>query len=180
MKTASDNESSSFISSVSDPNSFSPDAESDDDASLFSSKAGMEDDDDNASSFSSVDENDDDDNKSLFSSVVQDDDDESRFSEEENDGWLKQRPPERLETKKKLKKENAKTLVTEYNAPPEERNVPDFYYLAHVWGFPKSRVVISTLGDGPPPEFLDDGKYQIIVSDLVKRKGKGFHEDRSM
>jgi hypothetical protein len=44
MKTASDNESSSFISSVSDPNSFSPDAESDDDASLFSSKAGMEDD----------------------------------------------------------------------------------------------------------------------------------------
>lgn len=109
------------------------------------------------------------------------DDDESRFSEDEGE-WMmfvpRQRPPRRPVAKKKLKKEKTDTLVTDYKAPPEERKVPEFYYFAHVWGM-QMRKVTLTLGEGPPPPVLSKGKYHILVSDLVTRKGKGFHEDKS-
>lgn len=82
--------------------------------------------------------------------------------------------------RKKLKKMRANTLVTTYRAPPEERMEPEFYYFAHVWGT-QMRKTTSTLGEGPPPPELFRGKFkfQILVSDLVKRKGKGIHEDKS-
>jgi hypothetical protein len=116
----------------------------------------------------------------IYEGNADDDDDDSRFSEDDG-GWTfvsTQRPPKRLVTKKKLKKENAKTLVTQYKAPSEERRVPEFYYFAHVWGR-QMRKVTSTLAEGPPPHELSKGKYQILVSDLVKREAKGFHEDKS-
>ena len=116
----------------------------------------------------------------IYEGNADDDDDDSRFSEDDG-GWTSvptQRPPKRLVTKKKLKKENAKTLVTQYKAPPEERRVPEFYYFAHVWGR-QMRKVTSTLAEGPPPHELSKGKYQILVSDLVTREAKGFHEDKS-
>ena len=116
----------------------------------------------------------------IYEGNADDDDDDSRFSEDDG-GWTSvptQRPPKRLVTKKKLKKENAKTLVLWYKAPPEERRVPEFYYFAHVWGR-QMRKVTSTLAEGPPPHELSKGKYQILVSDLVTREAKGFHEDKS-
>ena len=79
---------------------------------------------------------------------------------------------------KKVKKEKAKTLVTTYNTPSEERKEPEFYYFAHIWGR-QMRKVTSTLNEGPPPPVLSKGKYQILVSELVTRKGKGFSEDKS-
>ena len=113
------------------------------------------------------------------------DDNDSLFSEDDGE-WTSvptvptQRPPKRLVLKKKLKKENANTLVTQYKAPPEERRVPEFYYLAHILGR-QMRKVASTLAEGPPPPVITRGKYkyQILVSYLVTRKAKGYHEDKS-
>jgi hypothetical protein len=116
----------------------------------------------------------------IYEGNADDDDDDSRFSEDDG-GWTSvptQRPPKRLVAKKKLKKEKAITLVTQYKAPPEERRVPEFYYFAHIWGR-QMRKVTSTLAEGPPPHELLKGKYQILVSDLVTREAKGFHEDKS-
>ncbi|KAL3774211.1 hypothetical protein ACHAW5_008536 [Stephanodiscus triporus] len=59
----------------------------------------------------------------------------------------------------------------------EERKEPEFYYFAHIWGR-QMRKVTSTLNEGPPPPVLSKGKYQILVSELVTRKGKGFREDK--
>ena len=184
-----------FHSGVEDYNANMLTPSDDDNADLFSS----DEDDDNEDLFPSSD--DDEGAELLFSSGVEadqlmgnivsssfgihqgnadDDDDDSRFSEDDG-GWTfvpTQCPPKRLVTKKKLKKEKAETLVTEYKAPPEERKVPEFYYFAHIWG-KQMRKVTSTLAEGPPPPVLSKGKYQILVSDLVKREAKGFHEDKS-
>ena len=155
----------------------------DDDADLFSSS------DDDAYGNDADLHDEDDDDADLFPSGndagiqeghVDGDDDSSRFSED-GDGWIfapRRRPPRKQVVNKKVKKERANTLVTTYKAPPEERYEPEFYYFAHLWGR-EMRKVTSTLREGPPPPVLSKGKYQILVSDLVTRKGKGFHEDKS-
>jgi hypothetical protein len=155
----------------------------DDDADLFPSS----DDDSYGNDADLHDEDDDDadlfpsdDDAGIQEGHADGDDDSSRFSED-GDGWIvapRRRPPRRQVVNKKVKKERANTLVTTYKAPPEERYEPEFYYFAHLWGR-EMRKVTSTLREGPPPPVLSKGKYQILVSDLVTRKGKGKHEDKS-
>lgn len=102
-----------------------------------------------------------------------DSDDESRFSEEVNI-----RPPKRPTLPNKCKKERAKSLVTEYKAPPEERAEPEHYYLADMWGEHLRKIALP-LTSGPPAPILHKGgiKYEILYSELVARKGKRFKED---
>ena len=80
----------------------------------------------------------------------------------------------------KLKKENAESLH-EFNVPPVERYEPDAYYFASMWG-DRMRVTSCPLSKGLPPLVMttrNGEKFRIVFSDLIKRKGRGFREDRS-
>ena len=80
----------------------------------------------------------------------------------------------------KLKKENAESLH-EFNVPPVERYEPDAYYFASMWG-DRMRVTSCPLSKGLPPHVMttrNGEKFRIVFSDLIKRKGRGFREDRS-
>ena len=80
----------------------------------------------------------------------------------------------------KLKKENAESLH-EFNVPPVERYEPDAYYFASMWG-DRMRVTSCPLSKGLPPHVMttrNGEKFRIVFSDLIKRKGRGFGEDRS-
>ena len=81
--------------------------------------------------------------------------------------------------KSKLKKENAVSLH-EFNVPPVERYEPDAYYFASLWG---DRMLVTSwpLSKGLPPHVMtrNGEKFRIVFSDLIKRKGTGFGEDRS-
>mmetsp|Transcript_21142 Transcript_21142/g.45875 ORF Transcript_21142/g.45875 Transcript_21142/m.45875 type:complete len:873 (+) Transcript_21142:47-2665(+) len=105
-----------------------------------------------------------------------DSDDDSRFSEE-----LNIRPPKRLVVMKKCKKERAKSLVTEYIVPPEERVEHEYYYLADIWGERMRKRTLGSADGPPPPTILPQSKggikYEILYSELITRKGKGFMED---
>ena len=80
----------------------------------------------------------------------------------------------------KLKKENAESLH-EFNVPPVERYEPDAYYFASMWG-DCMRVTECPLSKGLPPHVMttrNGEKFRIVFSHLIKRKGRGYGEDRS-
>ena len=80
----------------------------------------------------------------------------------------------------KLKKENAESLH-EFNVPPVERYEPDAYYFASMWG-DRMRVTGCPLSKGLPPHVMttrNGEKFRIVYSELIKREGGGFREDRS-
>ena len=146
-----------------------PSDDDDDDADLLPSS----DDDADGNDADLHDEDDDDadllpsdDNAGIQEGHADGDDDSSQFSED-GDEWIfppRQRPQRRVVVNKKVKKEKAKTLVTTYKVPPEERDEPEFYYFAYLWGRQsrQMRKVSLPLKKGPPPPVLLKGSIKFL------------------
>ncbi len=171
-------------SEVDDEEKESADVESDDNASIFNDES----EDDENEEKAGEESNDD---ISLFGNS--DEDDCSRFSGGGDDQWIAENTPEevpprrqeKIKSKKRTsKKDTSKFLATSFHAPPDERFEPECYYFAQLVEQlgRHMRKKTTTMSDGLPLRILDDRqeeRFEIVYSEVVKRKSNGAKEDRS-
>ena len=164
--------------------------DSDDNASIFGNS-----DDENEEGKKEFDNSGDEssDNKSLFSNSAGDDC--SRFSGGEDQVIADILPeevvlPTKRPAKKKVKRRRfnkndvSKFLTSTFDAPAEERLEPECYYFSQLVNQlgRNMRKRTTTISNDLPQRILDDRleeRFEIVCSEVIRRKANGAKEDRS-